>query len=138
MQLVEPVLHVTESAKKIEAGSAEIESGIECVKELLAFVDAGLLLGGGRKLRRRAGSVGGAVAHFELREDAFQLLVGNLLLEAGDLRLGIQLAQASSEFGDLDVVLALRLLGLGLRAQGVGRGFSGFGVEPNVEVVDAD
>ena len=40
------------------------------------------------------GVSGRAVAHFQLGEDALQLLVGNLLLQARNFGLGIQFAQA--------------------------------------------
>ncbi len=95
MKLVEPVLHVAESAQQVQARFAQVEPGVERVKVFLALVDAGLLLGRGRKLRRRAGRVARAVAQFQLRQDALQLLVGDLLLQAGDLSLRIQFAQAA-------------------------------------------
>ena len=63
----------------------------------------------------------------------FNCCIGNLLLEAGDLSLGIQLAQACGERGDLNVVLVLRLLGLDLGAQGLGRGDLGLGAKGEVE-----
>ena len=98
MQLVEPVLHVAEGAQQIQPRFAQVEPGVERIDILLALVDARLLLGRGRKLWRRAGRCRGAVAHFQLRHHALQLLGGNLLLQAGNLGLGIQLAQARSEW----------------------------------------
>ena len=41
VQLLEPVVHVAEGAKELEAGFGEVEGGIEGVLILLALVDAG-------------------------------------------------------------------------------------------------
>ena len=120
MQLVQPVLHVAQGAQQVQPRLAQVEPGVERVLVLLALVDARLLLGGGRKLGRRARPVRGAVAQFHLRLHALQLLVGNLLLQAGDLGLRIKFAQARAKLRDLNVVLLLRLLRLNSGAQRFG------------------
>ena len=84
-------------------------------------------------MRRRAGACACAIAELELGEDGFELLAGDLLFEAGDFRLGIQLAQRAGEAGDLDLVLLLRLLGFNFGAQGVGRGLFCLGMETCVD-----
>ena len=125
---------MAEGAEQVEAGLAQVESGVEGVFKLLALVDAGQLLGFGRQLRL------GVRARMPRRcrvpicvSTRLQLLVGDLLLQAGDLGLGIQFAQAAGERGDLDIVLALGLLGLDLGAQGLGGGDLGLGAQGEVE-----
>ena len=132
MQLVEPVLHVAEGAEQVEARLAQVEPGVKRVQVLLALVDARLLLGGGRKLRRRAWPVACAVAQFQLRLHALQLLVGNLLLQAGDLGLRIQFAEARGQFRNLNIVLLL-CLSASTRARNASAGIPGFGVKAGVE-----
>ena len=129
---------MAEGAEQVEARFAQVESGVERVLVLLALINARLLLCCGRKLGRRAGRVAGAVAQLQLRQNALQLLGGDLLLEAGNLGLRIEFAQARGQFRDLNIVLALCLLGLNPGAQRLGRGFFGFGVEAGVEYRDVD
>ena len=132
MQLVEPVLHVAEGAQQVEARLAQVEPGVERVHILLALIDARLLLGCGRKLGRRAGHVAGAVAQLQLRATLF-----NCSLAICCFRLAISACASSSrrlrQFGDLNIVLSLCLLGLDLGAQGLGRGDLGFGANGKVE-----
>ena len=55
VEFVEPVLHVAEGAQQIQPRFAQIEPGVERVQVFLALLDARLLFGCGRKLRRRTG-----------------------------------------------------------------------------------
>ena len=80
----------------------------------------------------------GAVSEFQLRQHALQLLIGNLLLQAGDLGLRIQFAQAAGKGGDLNIVLVLGLLGFDFGAQGLGRRNLGFGAKREVEEGNRD
>ncbi len=63
----------------------------------------------------------------------FNCLVGDLLLQAGNLGLRIQFAQARAQLRDLHIVLLLRLLGLDPRAQRVGSRCAQFGVKPGIK-----
>ena len=112
---------MAQGAQQVQPRLAQVQPGVKCVNVLLAFVDARLLLGCWRELGRRARCAGSAVAYFELGYDALQLLFGNLLFQAGDFCLGIQLAQARRQLADLNVILLLSLLGLHFGAKGLGR-----------------
>ena len=129
---------MAEGAEEVEARFAQVKSGVERVLVLLALINARLLLRCGRKLGWCAGRVAGAIAQFHLHENALQLFAGDLLLEAGDLGLRIEFAQARGQFGDLNIVLLLCLFGLNPGAKRLGCGFFGFGVEAGVEYRDAD
>ena len=80
---------------------------------------------------RRAAA--GAVAQFQLRQHGLQLLVGDLLLQTGDLGQSIQLAQVAGERGNLNVVLLLGLLGFDRGAQRFGRGLPCLGATAKIE-----
>jgi hypothetical protein len=108
----------------------QLESRIQRVFQLLLLVDAGQLLGFGRQLRLSAWPAARAVAQLQLREHGLKLLMGDLLLEAGNLRLGVQFAQAAGEFGDLNLVLPLRLFGLDRGSERLGRRLLGLGAMP--------
>jgi hypothetical protein len=71
VELVEPVLHVAEGSEEAEAGLGEVERCVESIFILLAFVDAGELLGFGSDLGLGIGAGGGSVAEVELSEDGF-------------------------------------------------------------------
>ncbi len=129
MQFVQPVFHVAEGAQQAEPRLGKVESGVQRVRELLALIDAGQLLGFGRQLRLSAWAAPGAVAQLQLRQHGLQLLIGDLLFQTGDLRQRIQFAQAAGERGDLNVILPLGLLGFDRGAQRLGRRLLGFGVE---------
>jgi hypothetical protein len=116
VEFMEPVVHVAEGAEELEACFGEVEAGVEGVLVLLAFVDAGQLLGLGGELGRRARAAS-AVSRFELGEDGLELRVGDLLLQARDFGQSVQFAKAAGERGDLDVVLPLGLLFFDLGAE---------------------
>jgi hypothetical protein len=59
----------------------------------------------GVSLRLCSGTGSGAVAGFKLDQHGFELRIGNLLLQAGHFGLGVELAQAAGERGNLNVVL---------------------------------
>ena len=75
VQFVEPVLHVAEGAEQVEPGLAQVESGVECVfryfwRSSMRASCSAL----GESCGWRVGAAGGAVAEFQLRQDALQLL----------------------------------------------------------------
>ena len=120
MQLLEPVIHVAESAEQLQARFGQVKCGIEGVLVFLAFIDAGELFRFGGELGRCAWAASAAVAEFKLREHGLELLVGDLLFEAGNFGQRIQLSEAASQRGDLYIVLALSLFLFDFGAEGFG------------------
>ena len=114
VQFVQPVFHMAQRLEQGQPGLAQVESGIQGILKFLALIDPRQLLGFRRELRRSSRTGSSAVPQLKLREHALELRVGNLLLEAGDLGLRIELADVACERRNLHIVLTLGFLGLNL------------------------
>ena len=104
-------------AQRLEQGQpglAQVESGVQGVFKFLTLIDPRQLFGFGRELLRGARTGARAVPQLKLREHALELSVGNLLLEAGDLGLRIELSYVDCEGRNLNIILALCLFSLNL------------------------
>ena len=99
VQLVEPVLHVAQGTQQVEARLAQVEARVERIEVLLALIDARLLLGCGRKLRRRAGQCPSPLPNSSCAMTLFNCSSAICCLRLAIFSLRIQLAQTAGKRG---------------------------------------
>jgi hypothetical protein len=125
-------------AEKLNLGLVKLECGVDNAKVFVAFVDAGFLF----VLRGHLRGVGIAGAGLQLLVKDVELLLRELLLQGGDVYVGVKLVEGVSHAGL--AVESLELSGFGVveGARGFSRRFAGFGaallVEEREDYLDAE